>query len=152
MRTDRLPCCTREVRSSLARAPAARAAERRHADVLSHPSSSPLSAQGVLLQLLDTQDDAERVEFIDRGLRAIHAEIAAGLPVRGYLHWSAFDNFEWAEGYEPRFGLYHVDFGGTWDRAPTEGATVLTAITGSRSLTVAQRMQHGGLGPMTPEE
>jgi beta-glucosidase len=56
-----------------------------------------------------TDDDAERIEFIDRGLRAIHAEIAAGLPVRGYLHWSAMDNFEWAKGYAMRFGLVRVD-------------------------------------------
>jgi beta-glucosidase len=56
-----------------------------------------------------TDDDAERVEFIDRGLRAIHAEIEAGLPIRGYLHWSAFDNFEWAKGYSMRFGLIGVD-------------------------------------------
>jgi len=56
-----------------------------------------------------TENDAERIEFIDRGLRAIHAEIAAGLPVRGYLHWSAMDNFEWAEGYAMRFGLVRVD-------------------------------------------
>lgn len=57
-----------------------------------------------------TDDDAERVEFIDRGLRAIHAEIRAGLPVRGYVHWSALDNFEWAKGYTMRFGLIGVDF------------------------------------------
>jgi beta-glucosidase len=56
-----------------------------------------------------TDDDAERVEFIDRGLRAIHVEIEAGLPVRGYLHWSALDNFEWAKGYSMRFGLIGVD-------------------------------------------
>ncbi len=56
-----------------------------------------------------TDDDADRVEFIDRGLRAIHAEIAAGLPVRGYIHWSALDNFEWAKGYSIRFGLVGVD-------------------------------------------
>jgi beta-glucosidase len=56
-----------------------------------------------------TDDDAERIEFIDRGLRAIHAEMAAGLPVRGYFHWSALDNFEWAKGYAMRFGLLGVD-------------------------------------------
>jgi beta-glucosidase len=56
-----------------------------------------------------TGDDAERVEFVDGGLRAIHAEIAAGAPVRGYIHWSAFDNFEWARGYGMRFGLVGVD-------------------------------------------
>jgi len=56
-----------------------------------------------------TADDAERVELIDRGLRALHAEIAAGAPVRGYIHWSAFDNFEWALGYRMQFGLIGVD-------------------------------------------
>lgn len=56
-----------------------------------------------------THDDAERVEFIDRGLRAIHAEIEAGLPIRGYIHWSLLDNFEWALGYGMRFGLVGVD-------------------------------------------
>ena len=54
-------------------------------------------------------DDAERVEFIDRGLRALHVEIAAGAPVRGYIHWSALDNFEWALGYRMQFGLIGVD-------------------------------------------
>ena len=56
-----------------------------------------------------TDDDAERVEFIDRGLAAIHGTIGDGLPVRGYVHWSAFDNFEWARGYSMRFGLVGVD-------------------------------------------
>ncbi len=56
-----------------------------------------------------TDDDAERVEFIDRGLAAIHGAMAEGLPVRGYIHWSAFDNFEWARGYGMRFGLIGVD-------------------------------------------
>lgn len=56
-----------------------------------------------------TDDDAERVEFIDRGLRALHAELVAGVPLRGYIHWSAFDNFEWARGYAMRFGLIGVD-------------------------------------------
>jgi beta-glucosidase/6-phospho-beta-glucosidase/beta-galactosidase len=99
-----------------------------------------------------TEVGARRAEHVVRTLEQIARARADGVDVRGYYHWSLFDNFEWAEGYEPRFGLYHVDFGGTWDREPTEGATLLTAITGSRSLTVAQRMQYGGLGPMTPEE
>jgi beta-glucosidase len=56
-----------------------------------------------------TDDDAERVEFIDGGLRAIHEEMDAGVPVRGYIHWSLMDNFEWARGYAPHFGLIGVD-------------------------------------------
>jgi beta-glucosidase len=56
-----------------------------------------------------TDDDAERAEFIVRGLAAIHGLIAAGVPVRGYVHWSLLDNFEWALGYAMKFGLVEVD-------------------------------------------
>lgn len=56
-----------------------------------------------------TDDDAERIEFIDRGLRGLHAAMADGVPVLGYIHWSAFDNFEWVKGYSQRFGLTGVD-------------------------------------------
>lgn len=56
-----------------------------------------------------TSDDAERVEFITDGLRALHAVIADGIPLRGYIHWSAFDNFEWAAGYAMEFGLIAVN-------------------------------------------
>ena len=56
-----------------------------------------------------TRDDTERVEYIGRGLAAVHACLTAGIPVLGYLHWSALDNFEWALGYRPTFGLIGVD-------------------------------------------
>jgi beta-glucosidase len=39
----------------------------------------------------------------------VAAAIDDGLPVRGYLHWSLLDNFEWAHGYRPTFGLIGVD-------------------------------------------
>jgi len=56
-----------------------------------------------------TDDDAQRVEFISRGLASIHALMEAGLPIRGYIHWSLLDNFEWAHGYAMTFGLVGVD-------------------------------------------
>jgi beta-glucosidase len=56
-----------------------------------------------------TADDEERVEFIDAGLHAVHAAMADGVPVRGYIHWSLLDNFEWVYGYRPTFGLIGVD-------------------------------------------
>ena len=58
---------------------------------------------------LATLDDRERVEFIGRALTALHAEMAGGIRVRGYVHWSLMDNFEWAHGYVPKFGLVAVD-------------------------------------------
>src|SRR5674476_334477 len=56
-----------------------------------------------------TDDDARRVAFIAEGLTALHAVIEDGIPLRGYVHWSAFDNFEWALGYRMHFGLIGVD-------------------------------------------
>ncbi|WP_433241915.1 GH1 family beta-glucosidase [Streptosporangium sp. CA-135522] len=54
--------------------------------------------------------DTGRTGYLDGHLRAVHAAIAAGADVRGYLVWSLLDNFEWAEGYRRRFGIVHVDF------------------------------------------
>ena len=53
-------------------------------------------------------------------LRAVHAAIQDGVDVKGYTYWSLLDNFEWAEGYRPRFGLCRVDFA-TLERKPTGG-------------------------------
>jgi beta-glucosidase len=36
--------------------------------------------------------------------------LRAGMPIAGYFHWSLLDNFEWLEGFRPRFGLYEVDY------------------------------------------
>ncbi|MEI9942448.1 MAG: family 1 glycosylhydrolase [Pseudomonadota bacterium] len=54
--------------------------------------------------------DSRRTEFITSHLTEVARAIADGVDVRGYLHWSLLDNFEWAEGYAPRFGLYAVDY------------------------------------------
>ncbi|REE97557.1 GH1 family beta-glucosidase [Thermomonospora umbrina] len=55
-------------------------------------------------------DDPERVAFLESHLDAVRTAIADGVDVRGYFVWSFMDNFEWAEGYHPRFGLVHVDY------------------------------------------
>jgi beta-glucosidase len=56
------------------------------------------------------ENDAKRPRFIVQHLAEIARAIADGVDVRGYLHWSLLDNFEWAEGYAPRFGLVEVDY------------------------------------------
>ncbi len=59
---------------------------------------------------LATLDDNERVRFIYEHLMVVAHALEQGLDIRGYLHWSLLDNFEWASGYSPRFGLVHVDY------------------------------------------
>lgn len=54
--------------------------------------------------------DPQRVDFTRRYLLGLRRAIADGTDVRGYFHWSLLDNFEWAEGYNQRFGMIHVDF------------------------------------------
>lgn len=54
--------------------------------------------------------DERRIRFIQDHLTQIHLAMRSGVPVKGYFHWSFMDNFEWALGYAPRFGLVHIDY------------------------------------------
>ena len=56
-----------------------------------------------------TTDDSRRIEYIDRALAGVRRCLADGLDVRGYIHWTLLDNFEWIFGYGPKFGLVAVD-------------------------------------------
>lgn len=56
-----------------------------------------------------TGDDEQRQAFIVEALRALLVARADGVELVGYVYWSAFDNFEWAHGFAPRFGLVGVD-------------------------------------------
>ncbi len=98
-----------------------------------------------------TEVGRRRAEQVVRTLEWIWQAREEGVDVRGYYHWSLTDNFEWAEGFTPRFGLYRVDYD-TYERTATEGATVLGEIAGARLMSAAMREEMGGLGPMTPEE
>lgn len=57
-----------------------------------------------------TADDEQRWRFIKSHLQSVHRAIETGVPVAGYLYWSLLDNFEWAEGFKPRFGLIEIDY------------------------------------------
>jgi beta-glucosidase len=85
-----------------------------------------------------TSDDQERVEFITDGLAALHGAIAGGVPVRGYIHWSAFDNFEWALGYRMRFGIVAVDRT-TQERHAKPSATLLGEIARANAVVRRRR-------------
>lgn len=54
--------------------------------------------------------DQDRVDYLHDHLDAVGAAMAAGADVRGYFVWSLIDNFEWAYGYDRRFGVVHVDY------------------------------------------
>jgi beta-glucosidase len=99
---------------------------------------------------LATENGVRRAEHIVRSLEQVQRAIDGGADVRGYYHWSLTDNFEWAMGFEPRFGLYRVDYS-TFARSPTEGATLLGEIATTRRITQEQLDRYGGLGPMSPE-
>ncbi|MET8978048.1 family 1 glycosylhydrolase [Streptomyces sp. NPDC004539] len=55
-----------------------------------------------------TADDTRRIAYTSEALRHLYAAVAEGVDVRGYLHWSALDNYEWGH-WEPTFGLIGVD-------------------------------------------
>jgi beta-glucosidase len=54
--------------------------------------------------------DNRRIQYLQDHLIQVHRAIEEGIPVMGYLVWSLMDNFEWALGYQKRFGLVHIDF------------------------------------------
>jgi beta-glucosidase len=54
--------------------------------------------------------DNQRLSFLNRHLAAVDTAAKAGVDIRGYFIWSLMDNFEWAFGYERRFGIVHVDY------------------------------------------
>ncbi len=66
-------------------------------------------------------DDTGRVNYLRAHLLAAHDALQAGSDLRGYYVWSLLDNFEWAEGYPPRFGIVRVEFS-TGRRIPKRSA------------------------------
>ena len=77
--------------------------------------------------------DAKRGAFLVDHLTELGRAIADGVDVRGYFHWSLTDNFEWAEGYAPRFGLFEVDYA-TQARRPRASARLYAGIARDRAV------------------
>jgi beta-glucosidase len=71
--------------------------------------------------------DPERVSYFRRHLTVALDAIERGVPLAGYFAWSLLDNFEWALGYEPRFGIIHVDYE-TQRRTVRDSARFLGAV------------------------
>jgi len=66
--------------------------------------------------------DTDRVMFLRNYLTQLHRAVSDGVPIKGYSLWSILDNFEWADGYEKRFGIVYVDFA-TQKRTPKLSAS-----------------------------
>ena len=84
--------------------------------------------------------DPQRVDFTARYLLALARASAEGVPLRGYLHWSLLDNFEWQEGYTQRFGMIFVDFP-TRRRIPKDSALWYAAVIKSNGPALCQSGQ-----------
>lgn len=65
--------------------------------------------------------DPQRIEFLKGYISGLKRAVEEGVPVIGYFYWSILDNFEWADGYDKRFGLVHVDYA-TQKRTPKDSA------------------------------
>jgi beta-glucosidase len=80
-----------------------------------------------------TAHDERRIAYMEAALREVQACLAEGIDVRSYLYWSWLDNFEWALGYAPTFGLVGVDRQ-TFARHPKPSAAWLGNVARNRSL------------------
>lgn len=83
-----------------------------------------------------TADDSRRIAYTRGALEGLHRAIDDGIEVLGYLHWSALDNYEWASGYRPTFGLIHVDRE-TFARTPKPSARWLGEVARRNALEAA---------------
>lgn len=77
--------------------------------------------------------DIHRLNYYKGHLRAAWRAIQAGIPLAGYFAWSLMDNFEWAKGYEKRFGLVWVDYE-TQQRIPKDSAIWYSRVIANNAL------------------
>ncbi|WP_424920171.1 GH1 family beta-glucosidase [Streptomyces sp. wa13] len=80
--------------------------------------------------------DPERTRYLEEHLAACARAVAGGAPLAGYFAWSLLDNFEWAYGYDKRFGLVHVDYETQRRTVKSSGrryAELIRAVSGDRS-------------------
>ena len=80
-----------------------------------------------------TEDDDRRIAYVRRALAGVRRCLDDGVDVRGYTYWSALDNFEWALGYRPTFGLVAVDRT-TFERRPKPSASWLGSVARANAL------------------
>ena len=82
-----------------------------------------------------TDDDAERITYLAEVLRGVRRALDDGVDIRGYFVWSLLDNFEWSNGFGPKFGLHSVDRT-TFARHPKPSASWFGAVARGNRLVV----------------
>jgi len=80
-----------------------------------------------------TEEDDQRIRYVRAALEGVQRCLADGIDVGGYTYWSLLDNFEWAFGYDPRFGLVEVDRT-TFARTPKPSATWFGEVARANAL------------------
>ena len=117
-----------------------------------HRALKTISRMGVPIYLTENglADDSDSVRplFIKRYLYALNQALRERIDVRGYFYWSLMDNFEWAEGYSMKFGLYEVDLE-TQDRRLREGSRPFVEMVNKRG--ADERGYLVNVGEMAPD-
>ena len=78
-------------------------------------------------------DDPRRIAYLNSHLRACAEAIEHGVPLRGYFAWSLLDNFEWAWGYDKRFGIIYIDYA-TQARIPKASAAWYSRVIAANAI------------------
>jgi beta-glucosidase len=84
-------------------------------------------------------NDVERIEYLHGHIAAAWRAIQDGVPLAGYFCWSLYDNFEWAWGYQKRFGLVFVEYD-TQRRIPKRSASFYQSVAGKNALPPLERV------------
>jgi beta-glucosidase len=90
-----------------------------------------------------TADDSERLRYMHAHLAQVARAIAEGIDVRGFHYWSSFDNFEWAEGYRPTFGMIGIDREGGLRRDVRPSARAYGELARKGSLSALAGVESG---------
>src|SRR5690606_32943808 len=85
---------------------------------------------------IGTCDDGQRIAYVSEALAGVRRALDDGIDVRGYTYWSLLDNFEWAYGYRPRFGLVAVDRR-TFERVPKPSAAWFAQVVRHNAVVAA---------------